>query len=133
MKTSVKYLTAFGVGVVLAGVVANYRGVFSADSVSQVMLALSDGCVVPAMVYLGFGLLMMISSTGMFDITRYGMGQLFSLFRKDYVRKDKDFYAYVQRKREERKQRGRLAYLLITGIVFLILAALFTGLFFYFE
>lgn len=132
MRTSVKYLLTGIIGLALAVVIADYRGLFAAETTAQAMLALSDGCLFPGILFTAFGLLSMISSTGFFDITKYGMGQLLSLFRKDTVKQDKDYYEYVQRKKEERKRRGSIAWLLVCGIIFLLLSALFTVLFYQF-
>ena len=66
--------------------------------------ALSDGFCVAGMVFVGFGALMWISTTGVLDIIGYGFKSVLYLFTP--MQKDKDeggFYEYKLQKKEKRK------------------------------
>ena len=72
----------------------------------------------------------MISSTGFFDMMKYGIQVLTYMFRKNAEKKDKDFFEYSMRMRQERSEKGSMASVLIVGIVYLVLATIFMILFY---
>jgi hypothetical protein len=66
--------------------------------------ALSDGFFVAGMMFVSFGALMWISTTGVLDIIGYGFKSVLYLFTP--MQKDKDeggFYEYKLRQKEKRK------------------------------
>ena len=66
--------------------------------------ALSDGFFVPGMMFVCFGALMWVSTTGVLDIITYGLKSVLYLFTP--MQRDRDeggFYEYKLRKQEKRK------------------------------
>ena len=108
----------------------NEVGWEAAPSAAQrVMMAISDGMLVPGVCLAGLGVLVWISSTGFFDMIAYGFSSLLVMFTpfrnpKDHPR----FYDYKQA-RAEKRQNPRMV-ILYVGIVFLALAAVFAGLYY---
>ena len=80
------------------------------DYSTQVLMhALADGFFTAAVLYLGFGLLMLISEAGGFYGISYLMYNLVSTFsprKKDFGKRKKDYFTYCLEK-EEKKKEGR--------------------------
>ena len=91
----------------LAGFIAygRYNGKPYGDEVIiNEFQALSDGFFIVGFLNLAFGLLLWISTTGIFDILSYGLKAALYLFTSK--RKDKDeggYYEYKMRKNQKRK------------------------------
>ena len=109
-----------GAGIVLA-VIAS-RGIFDEVRIVQIMGTLSDGFFAAGVTLTCVGLIIFVGNGGVFDMLAYSVLLFFSLFRRNLERKYKDFYEY----REAKKGRKRsLAFLLIVGLCYIALAALF--------
>lgn len=130
MNKKIKYFILFVVGFAIALAAASYRGVFQAQSTAMAMSALSDGFFLVAVLYIGVGLLTMIASTGFFDMAKYGLELVIDMFRKVPERKDKNFFEYTVRKRQERSEKASKGSMLVVGIVYLVVATIFMILFF---
>ena len=91
----------------LAGFIAygRYTGKPYGDEIDiSAFFALSDGFFIVGFLNLAFGLLLWISTTGIFDILSYGLKAALYLFTSK--RKDKDeggYYEYKMRKNQKRK------------------------------
>ncbi len=131
MKTVWKYLITFAVAAVICVLALWARGLFSAAGTAEIMRCLSDGFFIAGFAVGGYGLLVVCSNGGAFDILAYGMICFFSLFRKDVKnRKAKTFYEYRKAKSEKRHS---FAYLLIVGLAFVLIAVLFVVLFYVYS
>ena len=91
----------------LAGFIAygRYTGKpYGGEVIINEFHALSDGFFIVGFLNLAFGLLLWISTTGIFDILSYGLKAALYLFTSK--RKDKDeggYYEYKMRKNQKRK------------------------------
>lgn len=88
--------------------------------------ALSDGFCVAGMMFLGFGLIMWISTTGVLDMLGYGLKSVLYLFTP--MQKDKDeggFYEYKLQKKAKRKEVP-FEYLWI-GVALVIVSMIIAG------
>ena len=95
--------------------------------VNQTLWCLSDGCFVAGLMLTGVGVLVWVSSTGFFDIFSYAMRSLLVLFTPlRSPEKHERFIDYKTRRAE--KRRPAQWFLLIVGVVYLALAAVFMGL-----
>ena len=124
MEKIKKYLTqicTFIFGLFTVGLITAYRGGLKAKTVTEFMFALTDGFFIVGILLTCFGLLTVVSAGGAFDMLLYSINVLGSLFSKE-KRKDKDFYAYTERKKEERKEKKSVSFLLCIGGIFLFIA-----------
>ena len=85
---------------------------------------LCDGCFVAGVMLLGVGGLKFVRNTGSLDIMGYGITEAvhMTLPWLRIEKKDVDFAAYKERKRDERKTSSDL---LAAGAVYLVLAIIF--------
>ena len=123
------YLIGSLVALVLTFLVALSHGAFSADSISLAFAQLSNACLVTAVMYLGFGALMWIATTGLFDIFGYGFKSLKYLFTP--LKKDPEeggYYEYVLQKQEKRETKAVPYFMLVIGAVVLVLSFVFLAL-----
>lgn len=122
MDTVKKYLphaVTFLFGLCAVLLISGYRGAFGAEGAAVAMAAVCDGLFTVGVLFVGIGLLITLSGGGAFDMLKFSVGLLFSLFSKE-KRKDKDFYSYSERKKEERKDRKGVSHLLLIGGLFLL-------------
>lgn len=118
-----KILIDFVIGLlVTAGVIAlNWSKAYSLPHM------LCDGFFVAGVLLMGFGGLKAIRNTGSFDIMSYGLKSALQMnlpwlkVNSPLERKEEDFVAYKERKREERKPATDF---LLTGSVFVGLSIL---------
>lgn len=123
MKQIYKYLITFLVGLLFAVIIMLTKSIFFQDNVKDVMHILTDAFFVPGVIICGFGLLVVASNGGTFDILSYGLISFFNLFRKDInKRKYKTFYDY--RVAHHEKPKG-FWYLVFVGLFYICLSLLF--------
>ncbi len=117
------YLICFGVGIAifLAVILTNKIWTHSGYDVFRL---LSDACMVTGTLIGGIGALVFASNSGTFDMLSYGIIHFFDLFRPN-ARNEKyrDFYEYKKAKGDRQRPFGHM---LIVGLVFLLLAAVFS-------
>lgn len=127
-KTLIKYLVPVAIGIALAAGVGYYCYSFLYASwglkkgLTTVIMAIADGTTVTALLYVGFGLLLLVASTGVLDIIGYGFKSLVYLFtpyRKN--RAEGGFYEYKLKQKEKRKAVP--FHILWIGLCFLAVAA----------
>ena len=115
-KIILRYSITFGVGLIIALVIMLSKSIFSQDNAKNVHHILTDAFFVPGVVICGYGLLVMASNGGTFDMLVYGVKRLFSLFQKDINKvKYKTFYDYRVAKQDEKKS---FSHLVPVGIIF---------------
>lgn len=121
---NIKYYVQAGVGFVLAFVVMVYRGLFSKPVLSDKIMAIGDGFTVAAVLYLGFGALMWVSSTGFFDIFGYAVKKAAHAIVPGMVQDDAGRY-YEYKINKEEKRKGFLDYFTLKlGVLFLIISGI---------
>lgn len=118
------YLICFIVAFIIVFIFAILRGVFVSSNSNQVYKILSDSCFVTGVIFSGYGLLVVASNGGTFDMLVYGFKlAISSMFRDPSRRKSaKTFYEYRLAKSENKRS---FIYLVIVGAVFILLALLF--------
>ncbi len=117
---------------VIALLIARHQGLNAGNTFQLNARYLSDGCFVIGFMISGIGALTWISTTGFFDMmtygVQYGVRALIGLFGGNRRPKNQDFYDY---KTERDEKRGKPMYaLLICGLVFIALSALFLGIYY---
>ncbi len=127
-KKLIRYSVTLGVGLAIALIVSFAKSLYWQDTAADVMRALSDCFVVPGMLLLLFGLLVVCSNGGTFDMLGYGTRKVLLLFRRKQDEKDKEtFYDYRKRKQESKRS---FAYLLICGGVYIFIGLIFLILYY---
>lgn len=120
-----RYLITASILAVMVLLVAWARGGFTQTSAKNLLGAWSDAFSVPGILMVCFGLLVLGSNGGAFDMLSYAVKGIFRLFKKDPLdRKYGGFYEYQQARREKKRSFWYLiivggAYLLV-GVVLLI-------------
>lgn len=127
MRTLFKYLITSVIGLLVVLAIILSKDVFGQTDAKAVMQILSDGFLVPGVLLAGVGLLIFASNGGAFDMLAYGFRLLFvglqNLFRKDKIEKKyKDYYEYHE---SRSKSKISIAFMLIIGVVFILLAVIF--------
>ena len=112
-----KYVITAGVHVVVGVLVALARGAFTAKNQMDLLSALSDAFFVPGILGIAFGLIIVASNGGAFDMLAYGIKMFFRLFTRDPLdRKYGGYYEYRQARKEKKRS---FWFLMIVGAVFL--------------
>ena len=126
MKTLKRILITLVIGLVFVFMVAASKEVFKETEAKVIFHILSDSFFAVGVVITGFGLLVVASNGGAFDMLSYGVSTFFSFFRRSKARKYADFYEYRVAKE---KNKHNFGFLLIAGAI-IILSALIMYLFY---
>lgn len=122
-KKIIKYAIAFGIAFIMALGVSFLKSLYWLDSTVEVMSALSDCFVVPGLLFILFGLLIVCSNGGTFDMLGFGLKKVILLFKIHQTEQDKEgFYEYRKRKQEHKRS---FAYIIIVGVFYLIIGLIF--------
>ena len=90
-----------------------------------------DAFFVPGVIFTGFGLLVVASNGGAFDMLAYGTMSLIALFyRNPAKRKYPTFYDYRQSKEDK---KTRYWHLLISGLIFIFISVIFLIIYMQYE
>lgn len=128
-KNRIKYLTATLIAVALGIGVFAIKGGFSETESSALYRCLSDAFFVPGILFVAFSLLMFVAGEGVFNIFGFAVNMVILPFlKKNRERSKMTYYEYCKSKAEGRKTES-FWYLCLIGIIFIVLAVLFTLLF----
>jgi hypothetical protein len=129
MKNRRRYAIVFGVGLAAALLAAAAEGVFSKNEALQIMKALSNAFLVPAVILGGAGLLTVCAAGGSFDLLAYSSMKLLGLFRPGRNKSlwSRDYYEYKTANDKKRRPRW---FLVVSGAVFLLLSFVFLALYY---
>lgn len=129
MKKYRSYIVTFIIGAVIALAVCLFKDVFAADSIIAIISILSDAFFTSGVLIGSAGILVLISNEGNFDTLSYGIKIIRNMWKRSEEQKkiEKNLYEYRMAKHAERKDTRHL---LIVGGIYLLLAALFTLIFY---
>ena len=113
----IRYLIAFAVLSVFAVLVAWARGAFATTDRKVLLSALCDAFSVPGVLGISFGMLIVVSNGGAFDIFAYAIRSIFLLFKKDPL--DRKYGGYHEYRQAQQEKKRTFWYLIIVGAVFL--------------
>lgn len=122
MKRYLNYIITLLIGLIFAFLICVFKNIFTQTSVNEVMHILVDAFFVPGVVLMCFGLLIVSTNGGTFDMLGYGVIMFISLFNKGTERKYKTFYDYRESKKEKKRTFG---YLLVVGVFLTIISLIF--------
>ena len=112
------YVISFATLAVFTVLLAWARGGFAEASEREILRGWCDAFGVCGLLGVFFGLLILISNGGAFDILAYGMRRFFGLFRKDT--RDRKYGGYYEYKQARAEKKRSFWYLIIVGGVYLI-------------
>ncbi|MFA6730920.1 MAG: DUF3899 domain-containing protein [Eubacteriales bacterium] len=128
IKNLIPFIVSLSVGgLIFAGVFALYGG--RGEDMPQTLRRLSDSFLIPGVLFIGIGMLTVISAQGTFDMLRYGIRTFFLLFKRDISKEKRtyrDFYEYRLAMSEKKRE---YLHLIFAGLVYLLLAVIFLLLF----
>ena len=127
MKTKLlKSGIAVAVGAIIVIIIMSAKEIYTETDIIQVMSILCDSFFVAGVVLTCAGLLIFVSNGGVFDIFAYGFHMFINLFRRDVTkRKYRTYYDYKEAKKEARKEKKGMGFLLIVGIIFIVISVCF--------
>ena len=129
MSNFLKYLITSLVGLALVVLIAFTKGILQVETQAQAMTILCDAFFAPGVLFAGFGLIVVASNAGAFDMLSYGFSLIFVLLKRNVKeRKYKDFYEYSKHKEEKRKGRPSIAFILVVGLVMVAISMVFLAL-----
>ncbi len=120
----IKYLVQTVIALILSLIVMNFRGAFNSELASADRFkGVCDGFSVTAMLYISFGILIWVSTTGFFDIFAYAFrkGAHAIIPGMGLDRSSKSYYDYKQDKMERRNTKPMYSTLII-GVLFLVIS-----------
>ncbi len=126
-KKLIKYATAALIALAVGVAVFFSRPLENYNDTNEVIKYLADAFFVPAMLYIGFGLLMFAVNEGTLDILGYGFKSLLYLFTPIKKKEAGGYYEYRMKKKEERKPTPY--YIIFVGLAFLAVSIVFTLLY----
>ena len=128
-KTKVlPYLIPFIIGLLMFLWVIISHDIFKLSDKKEIFRALSDACFIPGCIIGGFGLLILLSNEGAFDIISYGLRLFFEKFKRNInERKFESYYDYKVFKRGHKQSYGNV---LAVGVFYLLFAILFLILYY---
>ena len=130
-KTLVSMLIQLGIAAAIAGSVALSQGFSLAAEAYLNFRYLSDGFFVAAILFVGMGGLLWISTTGFFDIFSYAFKSLFVLFSP--LKKAKEFphyYDYKCEKDAKREGKPITHTVLVVGLICLAVSLVCLALYY---
>lgn len=123
MKKALKYIITAGIGLIFFIFIILSKDITNQENAKDVFHILSDAAFVPGILILGFGLLVVASNGGTFDMLAYGVIRFFDLFKSDVTKtKHRTFYDYRMAKSENKSE---FWYLVLVGLFYIGLAAIF--------
>lgn len=129
MKKYRSYIVTFVIGAVIVLAVCLFKDVFAADSTISMISIFSDAFFTSGVLIASAGILVLISNEGNFDALSYGIKIIRNMWKRSEEEKriEKNLYEYRMAKHTERKDTRHL---LVVGGIYLLLAALFTLIFY---
>ena len=118
------YLIHSAIAIVCIILLMINRGFFSADTLETRILAACDSFTAIGFLFTGFGLLVWISSTGVFDMLAYAVKKGAHALIPGLVKFEaEDFYEYKM-ELKEKKKKGSYGAIVQVGLVILLIAVI---------
>lgn len=126
-----KYFITIFIGVAISMMIMLAKNVFVVKDTKEVLQILVDSFFVSGILIFGFGLLVVSSNGGTFDMVVFGVQKAIGAFKKDLSKeKYKTFYDYRKAKLEN--QHSYL-YLIIIGGVFILISLIILVFYYKFK
>ena len=123
-KKILEYSITFFICALLSFILLVVKGVFENPEAKALMHYFVDSFFVSGILCLAFGLLVLASNGGAFDLIIYGVTRFFSLFKRDPTKvKYKTYYDYHIARAERKKTE--FLFLIIVGSIYVIASMVF--------
>lgn len=123
-KKILEYSITFFICALLSFILLVVKGVFENPETKALMHYFVDSFFVSGILCLAFGLLVLASNGGAFDLIIYGVTRFFSLFKRDPTKvKYKTYYDYHIARAERKKTE--FLFLIIVGSIYVIASMVF--------
>lgn len=128
MRKYIKYIVTVSIGLAMSAAIIFSGNILNLESKTEIMKLLTNSFFVPGILIFGFGLLILASNGGTFDMLVYGTKKFFDLFRKPEQRKiTNTFYDYRKAKQETPLD---FVYLVLIGLGFILVSVIFLILYY---
>ncbi len=128
IRLIIKYLVTVGIGALLVLFVLLARGFFEFPELREQYRILSDAFTTAGVVLIMVGVLIWVSTTGLFDMINYALGKFGRALIPFSKKSDEKYYDYVMRKREHRL--SGYSFVFIVGVLYMVPMLIFTLLFY---
>ena len=118
-----RFAVSAGIGTGLFLLLMAIRGGFTAADPADLWLAICDALFIPGVLLVAFGLLLFAADGGVFDMLKFGIQKALSVIMTKKKRESLPATFYDYKEMRDARPRAQLAHLLITGAVFIALAA----------
>ena len=119
-----RYAAAAGLGLGLFLILTFTQGGFVEEDPAVRWRIFCDALFVPGVLLASFGLLLFAAGGGVFDMLKFGVIKAFSVILPKKKREALPRTFFDFKTEREARERAKTGHLLITGLVFLVLAAL---------
>ncbi len=129
-KKLLRLVIQIAIGILISVGIMTSQGAFAENlSKADRILAVGNGFSVTALLYLSFGMLAWISTTGVLDIFSFAIQRGTHFLVPFAAKKANDkFYEFKEAREAKRKKKGKTQYMtLLVGVGFLIVAIVFTA------
>lgn len=126
-KGWIKYLVTISIGGLATLIIIAAKNIFTAEDTKTVFHILTDAFFAPGVTITGFGLLILATNGGAFDMLTYGVMRFFGMFTRN-PSKYKTYYDYSTAKHETSRS---FWYLVVVGVGFILISLLM--LYFYYK
>ena len=129
-----KYLIKTSIAIVVAGILFFFLsvglGLFEQTILKDRLKILSDGAFVIGVLFVGVGLLVVMSGQGAYDSISYSIQKALSILPYVNKKMPKTLFEYKQEKleRQQASTSGGLGFVIIAGAVWIVVAIVFVGL-----
>ncbi|MDD6302451.1 MAG: DUF3899 domain-containing protein [Bacillales bacterium] len=130
MNKSLKYVITAFIGLSISFAFCLIDRIFTKTSLVDIFHILTNAFFVPGVLLACFGLLVISTNGGTFDMLAYGAIMFFSLFTRGVKRKYKTFYDYRLSKADRKIE---FAYLLVVGVIMIGISLIMLALWFKFK
>lgn len=120
MKKIVEYLITLFIGLLLSFFISLSKDIFDENNIKDVYHILCDSFFVSGVLMSGLGLLVFVSSEGVFDGVIYVMLSFINLFVPKQSRKYTSFYDYKESKKKSKN--SRVGFILVSGLILIVIA-----------
>ena len=128
-KIIIKYSISLVIGAALVLLFLDLNGFYLAETMLEKYKLIADAFTIPGVIFIMVGALVWVSTTGFFDILSYALGRAArSLIPGGAAKEAESFHDYKARKVDARF--SGYAFILYTGLLFLVVSIIFTILFF---
>lgn len=131
-KNVLKYTICAGVGVVFVCLISFMRNIFEMTDRKDIFRTLCDAFTVPGVMFMLFGLLLIIAREGAFDGIAFGLRRAVEMIIPAYRGKHEKYADYKAKKEEKHKleKQSGVGFMFVVGGVFFIVALVFLALYY---